>query len=95
MQPRDESIRSRDGNAPPARPAPPNAAIAVALTRSRVSPHNRALGAVVVLAAGERPQPRLKTSDGATRGRGVDGITVATLRTPPFVMPRVGRTAGM
>jgi hypothetical protein len=67
----------------------------LALTRSRVSPHNRALGAVVVLAAGERPQPRLKTSDGATRGRGVDGITVATLRTPPFVMPRVGRTAGM
>ena len=60
MQPRDESIRSRDGNAPPARPAPPNAAIAVALTRSRVSPHNRASGAVVVLAGGERPQPRLK-----------------------------------
>ena len=32
----------------------------LALTRSRVSPHNRASGAVVVLAGGERPQPRLK-----------------------------------
>ena len=60
MQPRDEFDPVSRWQCAPRATALERRHRSLALTRSRVSPHNRASGAVVVLAAGERPQPRLK-----------------------------------